>query len=69
MLENGKGIDSGQQMLVHNIAGAAVPLELQNKSMVVHRSIRVLAEHCISPGSFHVRLSRQKLIRASSMAQ
>ena len=42
-------------MLVHSKAGAAAPLELQNKSMVVHGSIRVLTEHCISPGSFHVR--------------
>ena len=53
MLENGWGIDGSQQMLVHSTAGAAVPLELQNKSMVVHGSIRVLTEHCISPGSFH----------------
>jgi len=31
MLENGWGIDGSQQMLVHSTAGAAVPLELQNK--------------------------------------
>ena len=55
MLENGWGIDGSQQMLVHTSAGAAIPLELQNKSMIVHGSIRVLTEHCISPGSFHVR--------------
>ena len=55
MLENGWRIDGNQQMLVHTSAGAAIPLELQHKSMVVHGSIRVLSEQCAPAENFHVR--------------
>ena len=49
MLENGWGIDGNQQMLVHTSAGASIPLELQNKSMVIQG--RLLSEQCIPEGS------------------
>ena len=55
VLENGRGIDGNQQMLVHTSAGAAISLELQNKSMIVHGSIRVLTE----PGIFSRQFSCQ----------
>lgn len=55
MLENGWGIDGSQQMLVHATAGASIPLELQNRSMVIQGSVRVLTAQCIPEGSFHVR--------------
>ena len=35
LLENGWGIDAAQQTLTHAVADAHVPLEMQNKSMIV----------------------------------
>ena len=43
MLETGWGIDPCEQTLVHS-AGVKVPIELQNKSMVVKGWIRVTNE-------------------------
>ena len=43
MLECGWGIDSRQQTLVHD-AGIQVPIELQNRSMVIKGYIRVISE-------------------------
>ena len=43
-----------QQALTHS-AGAHVPIDLQNQSMVVQGEIRMLRQEPISPVSFHVR--------------
>jgi hypothetical protein len=46
---------TGRVILLCQTAGAAIPLELQNKSMVVHGNIRILSGQCVPAGSFHVR--------------
>ena len=43
LLENGWCVDGQQQALTH-MAGAHVPIELQNKSIVVQGEIRMLRE-------------------------
>ena len=55
LLENGWRVDGQQQALTH-MAGAHIPIELQNKSMVVQGEIRMLREEfSSSAGDFHVR--------------
>jgi hypothetical protein len=55
LLENGWCVDGQQQALTH-MAGAHIPTELQNKSMVVQGEIRMLREEfSSSAGGFHVR--------------
>jgi hypothetical protein len=55
LLENGWCVDGQQQALTH-MAGAHIPIELQNKSMVVQGEIRMLREEfSSSAGDFHVR--------------
>ena len=58
LLESGWGIDGAQQTLVHHSADARVPLELQNKSMVVRGTIRVMSEWIPADNSLHVRAIR-----------
>ena len=45
LLEGGWSIDGCQQALTHH-AGANIPVELQNKSLMVQGTIRVLRESC-----------------------
>ena len=55
LLENGWCVD-GQQQALTQMAGAHIPIELQNKSMVVQGEIRMLREEfSSSAGDFHVR--------------
>ena len=58
LLENGWCVDGQQQALTH-MAGAHVPIELQNKSIVVQGEIRMLREEfASSAGDLHVRASQ-----------
>ena len=54
LLQNGWSVDGVQQALTHS-AGAHVPIDLQNQSMVVQGEIRMLRQEPISSVSFHVR--------------
>ena len=55
LLENGWCVDGQQQALTH-MAGAHVPIGLQNKSIVVQGEIRMLREEFVSSaGDLHVR--------------
>ena len=55
LLESGWGIDAAQQTLTHSTAKAHVPLELQNKSMTVHGTIRMLRLQDVSDDCLRVR--------------
>jgi hypothetical protein len=58
LIENGWVVDGKQQAFTH-MAGAHVPIELQNKSIVVQGEIRMLREEfASSAGDLHVRASQ-----------
>ena len=44
LLQAGWGISGSQQALVHDSVGAHIPVEIQNQSVVVQGTIRVLKE-------------------------
>ena len=54
LLQNGWSVDGVQQALTHS-AGAHVPIDLQNQSMVVQGEIRMLRQEPMLSASFHVK--------------
>ena len=54
LMEGGWSIDAREQALTHSL-GAHVPLELQNRSLVVQGTIRVLQGEVKTADDFHVR--------------
>ena len=54
LMESGWTIDGRQQALTHNL-GAHIPVELQNRSLVVQGTIRVLQVAGCEKPQFHVR--------------
>ena len=46
---------TGRVILLRQTAGAAVPLELQNQSTVVHGNIRILSGQCVPGGPVGAR--------------
>jgi len=54
LLEGGWSIDGREQALTHSL-GAHIPVELQNRSLVVHGTIRVLHEEVHDKHDVHVR--------------
>ena len=55
LLQSGRGVDAQQHALVHSTTGTSIPVELQQKSMVVCGTIRAIHEQLTGDEDVYIR--------------